>query len=157
VRQHQPAGVQLGLEPAAVDARLGGDGHRDLVDLEDLVEAGDVDHDAAVDRQTPALRARAAAPGDDRHAVLVGEPDDVGDLLLGPRPYDDVGPGDRGAGRRGVQRGPVRVGDERVEALRRRRDGIVAKRADECLLHVGQGRGRRGRHRQCSLPNLAIT
>ena len=71
VRQHQPAGVELGLELAAVLAGLDGDGHRDLVDLDHLVERAEVDHDAAVDGKRAALRARAAAPRHHRDAVLV--------------------------------------------------------------------------------------
>ena len=73
VRQHQPAGVELGLEPAPVDARLGGDRHRALVDLDDPVERRHVDHDPAADRQAAALGARAAAPRDDGDAVRVGD------------------------------------------------------------------------------------
>ncbi len=56
VRQHQPAGVQLGLELAPVLAGLHGHGHRDLVDFDHLRERAQVDHDAAVHR-------RASRPG----------------------------------------------------------------------------------------------
>ena len=144
VREHQPAGVQLGLEPAPVDARLGGDGHRPLVDRDDLVEAAQVDHDAAVDRQArrPACPSRrpTGRPGR-RCASAIAH--DLGDLLLGARRDDDVGAGDRRSGGGGVQRGPVRVGDERVQTFRRGRDR-VSERRDERLLRVGQCRGRRG-------------
>jgi hypothetical protein len=146
VREHQAAGVQLGLQVPAVDAGLRRDRQRHLVDLDDLVKRGEIDHDAAMHRQAAALGPGAPAPRHDRDAVLVGEPHDLRDLLLGTRAHDDVGPGDRGAGRRGVERRPVGVGDVRVQAIGGRRDG-VAQRADERLLHVGQGGGRRGRHR----------
>ena len=71
VRQHQPAGVQLGLELAPVLAGLHGHGHRDLVDLDHLGERAQVDHDAAVHGERAALGAGAAAPRHHRHAVLV--------------------------------------------------------------------------------------
>ena len=68
VREHQPARVELGLELTAVLAGLHGDGQRRLVDLEHAVERAQVDDDAALRGERPALRARAAAPRDDRDA-----------------------------------------------------------------------------------------
>ena len=70
------------LEHVAVDAGLGRDRQRALVDLEDLVEAAQVDDEPAVDRHRAALRARAAAPGDDGDAVGGGDAQRGGDVLL---------------------------------------------------------------------------
>ena len=90
VRQHQPAGVQLGLELAPVLAGLHGHRHRDLVDLDHLGERAQVDHDAAVHGERAALRARAAAPRHDRHALLVRDRQRRRDVLFGAWPYDHV-------------------------------------------------------------------
>ena len=63
-----------------------------------------------MDRHRAALRARAAAPGDDRHAVGGGDPQRGGDVLLAARHGDDVrAPERRARGARGDRR-PVRVG-----------------------------------------------
>jgi hypothetical protein len=43
VRQHQAAAVQLALEPPAVHAGLGGHSQRALVDVDDPVEARQVE------------------------------------------------------------------------------------------------------------------
>ena len=85
VRQHQAALVERALELAAVDARLGGDRQRALVDLDDLVERAQVDHQAAVHGHRAALRAGPAAPGDDRHVVGGRDPQRGGDVVLGAR------------------------------------------------------------------------
>ena len=71
MRQHQAAGVQLGLEAPAVDARLRRDGHGGLVDIEDGVQRAQVEQDAAVDRERPALGPGAAAPRHDRCVLRV--------------------------------------------------------------------------------------
>ncbi len=109
VRQHQPACVELGLEVAPVLAGLDGDRHRLLVDFDHRVERAEVDHDAAVDGQCTALRARSAAPRDDRHAPLGGDRQHGGYVLLGAGPHDHVRPRDWRSCGLCVQGGPVGV------------------------------------------------
>ena len=110
VRQHQPAGVQLGLELAAVLAGLHGHRHRDVVDLDHLGRASAGRSRCRRARQRAALGARAAAPRDHRHAVLVRDRQHRCDVLLGAWPYDHVRSRDRRPGGLRVQRRPVRVG-----------------------------------------------
>jgi hypothetical protein len=110
VRQHQAAGVQLGLELAAVLAGLDGDGQGDLIDFDHSIKRSQVDDDPAVNRQRTTLRARAAAPWHHRDVVLVGDREHGGDFLFGPWPYDGVRASDRRSSGLCGQCRPVRVG-----------------------------------------------
>jgi hypothetical protein len=82
VREREAALVQAGLELAPVQAGLDRRGERDLVDLDDLVHPGHVDHDAAGVGHGGAHHARAAAAGDDRHPVGGREPQRRRHLLV---------------------------------------------------------------------------
>ena len=72
--------------------------------------AAQVDDQAAVHRHRAALRARPAAPGDDRHAVGGGDAQRGGDVVLGARDRDDVGTAQRRAVGARRDRRPIRVG-----------------------------------------------
>jgi hypothetical protein len=91
VRQGQPAVAERPLEHRAVDAGLGPHRQRRLVDLENPVEALEIDDDAVVDRQRPALRAGSAAPRQHGYPGVVRHRQDAGDLLRGAGIDDDVG------------------------------------------------------------------
>ena len=125
--QHQTAGVQLALEPVAVHARLAGDGEGALVDLDDPVEAGQVDYQTTANRHRAALGAGAAPPRHNGHAVLACDPHGRGHPGLGRRSGDELGPSQRLALRLRMQGDPVRVGHEGVEALRLVADDAVAE------------------------------
>ena len=152
VRQHQPAGVQLGLEPAAVDARLGGDGHRD----------------ARRSRRSRRGRCRSITmpPWIGRQPPCVPEPPPhgttgtrccVGDAGRPRRPPPRSAGARRRRAGRSASRRPRRAAPAstcrrrtRPAAPARSRRRLPSAR-DERLLHVGQCRGRRA----SSSPELA--
>ena len=155
MRQHQPARVELVLELAAVLARLHGHCHRGLVDLEHLVKRAQVDNDAAMDGQRPALGAGAAAPWDHRHAVLVGDLEHGRDFLFGTWPYDGVGARQRRSCGLCGQRRPVRIGGVLLELVRCGKNRPCAQRGGERRLDVGQISTRSRGH--TGLPGHCIT
>ena len=86
VREHQPAGVELGLEPRPFTPACAVTVSETLVDLEDRVERAQVDDDPALDRRGAALGARAAAPRRrPARRCASASAQHLGDLLLGPR------------------------------------------------------------------------
>ena len=60
----------------AVDSRLCGDSLRHLIDFDDVVEAFQVEGNAAIDGHNPALRAGSAAIRNNWNAIDVGQFDD---------------------------------------------------------------------------------
>ena len=72
------------------DAGFAGDVARFHVDVDDLVHALDVQQDAAGHRQRAALAAGAAAPGGDGDFIVVGDFQNLGDLLGAAGTDDDV-------------------------------------------------------------------
>jgi hypothetical protein len=129
-----------------------------VIDLEHRVEPAQVDDDPAVRREARALRAGAAAPRRDGRPVGVGDREDLGDLLLGLRPDDDLRAGDRRTGGGGMERGPVRVGDVGVEPVGRGGHEAAAQRGNEGVGDDADRGGRRGPgHPAAWLPNPRIT
>ena len=79
------------FELEAGDACLDGGGEVAGGDLEDLVEAGEIEADAAVDGDDVAFEAGAGAEGDDRDAVGVGDLEHARDLGRRGRIDDEIG------------------------------------------------------------------
>ena len=119
VREHEPALVQLGLQPLAVHARLGGHGERVLVHIDDAVETLQVESDSAMSEDGSALASRTASPGDDGDAVLVREQEDRRDVFVRGRENDEIRAAEGRSARTCGDRLPVRVGFVRVEAIAR--------------------------------------
>ena len=133
MRQHQPALVELALEPAPVYARLAGDRERALVDVDDAIEAGEVEHHAAAHGHGAALRPGAAAPRHHGHPMGVRDAEHgrhagtLGDQIVQPR----------------QQRAAARQHDVvdlvvGVEALRRARHVLLAELRGDLATEAGQ-------------------
>ena len=77
----QAAPLHIGLHIPQKDARLDGDGHSVLVQLQHTVHAGEVEDDAAEKRHGRADQIRSRAARRDRNAVFVGIAQHAADLL----------------------------------------------------------------------------
>ena len=118
VREHQAARVELGLQAPAVDAGLRRHGQRRLVDLDDLVEAASCRSRCrrGSGRRRPACpsrrpRARRGVPCASATATTSATSSSVRGRTT------TSGRASGAAGGRGLERGPVRVGDVGVEPL----------------------------------------
>ncbi len=81
-------GAQRGLQRSAERTRPDVDDERGVVDRDDAVEIGEVEHQAAVHRHARAADTAATCRRGDRHAGLVADPEDRGDVG-GRRRTDD--------------------------------------------------------------------
>jgi hypothetical protein len=129
VGQHQAARVELAFQGPTIHPRLACDRERALVDLQDPVEPGEIEHQAAVHGHGTALGARAAAPRHHGHAVLVRRAQRRGHLGFARGPCDQLRPSERLPLGLSVQAEPVGVGHVRVEPVGRFADGAIAELA----------------------------
>ena len=83
--------IGIPLKGLKYHARLAGDGAGFGIDIEQLVHAFGIQRDAARDRQRPALRAGASAPGLDGQFVVVGDPEHFRDFFSRARAHHKVG------------------------------------------------------------------
>jgi hypothetical protein len=84
-------GSQCGLERRAERARLHVEDQRPVVDRHDAVEAGEVEHHAAVDRHAGAAHAAATGGDRQRHPGVVARAGDGRNLVHGSRHRDSGG------------------------------------------------------------------
>ena len=86
---------EVGAEHAGTD----GQGEGDLIDVDDGVEARQVERDAAGDGDGPAADAASAGGGRDGDFGVMTEPQDCGDLFSRRRPHHRSGEGSDGTDR----------------------------------------------------------
>ncbi len=131
--------LELALEVGAAHAGLNRDRPRLLVDLDDAVEAAEVEHDGAPDGRCAAADAGAEPARHDRGSRLVGPTEQRGNLL---RP-----------------RGPCDRGGKLVEGSKQRERRAVARERLERFRVGREETGRRVEHRgrEATIEQMAET
>ena len=89
-RIEQPDTPDRTLQVAVDDVRLDDGDEIQFVDLENAIEPGHRQHDAAAGGYSAARVARASPANDERYALLIAEPRDRGDLRCRSWNHDQV-------------------------------------------------------------------